>query len=141
MALPQIVLVDGEATPLSHTFDGAKQGVDYAMWENRSAGGGTYIGWERLIMQITRPRASQKANGIVTAKTIFTFPLLEVLGNSASGIMPPPSLACPPPRIETVFFMPDRMTEQQRKNMRMIHRDLTTNSSYTALIEKMTTPN
>lgn len=110
--------VDGESTPITHTFDPAKTSSDYALWENRV--GGIYVLYEKLAFTLTRPKGPAKQAG---RELVFTMrlecPVGEALGTSDSGLTPPATVAYRP-WVEVTYHLPDRSTMQQRKNLRSL---------------------
>lgn len=139
-AIGNIVVNDGEATPVAHTFEPAKTTADFAFWEDRDAG--IYIGNKKVTVQLTRPQG----NGNVGNRNLkllikLEIPRLEVTSNSTvTGIAPAPTVAY---RLvgEMMFTIPERSTAQERKNLRtMMHLMLSGNAQIADAIDKLSVP-
>jgi len=112
-AIANIVINDGQATPVSHTFAPVTidaQGV--AKWADRS--GGISVGFPGLSYSLKSPSGNSKSYKM-TAKV--TLPVLEQTSPSTStGIQPAPTVAYN--LIANVeLVLPERSTLQDRKNL------------------------
>lgn len=111
-AIAPVVLNDGQATPVAHTFapDDMQDGV--ARWADRS--GGIALGYPVISFSLRKPN-KQTRNYKLIAKV--QVPTLEVTSPSTStGIQPAPTKAydC----LATIeMVLPDRSTQQERKNL------------------------
>lgn len=138
-AIANIVINDGEATPVAHTFEPAKTTADYAFWEDRDAG--IYIGNKKLTVQLSRP----SGNGNVGNRNLrvmikIEVPRMETLSNSTvSGIMPAPTVAYRSVA-EMNFTLPERSTLQERKNLRAFVAQLMGNGQIADVIDKLSIP-
>lgn len=112
-AIANVVINDGQATPVSHTFAPVTidaQGV--AKWADRS--GGISVGFPTLSYSLKSPTGSSKSYKM-TAKVVL--PVLEQTSPStATGIQPAPTVAYN--LIANVeMVLPERSTAQDRKNL------------------------
>ncbi len=112
-AIANVVINDGQATPVSHTFAPVTidaQGV--AKWADRS--GGISVGFPTLSYSLKNPNGNSKSYKL-TAKVML--PVLEQTSPStATGIQPAPTVAYNLlANIEMV--LPERSTAQDRKNL------------------------
>jgi len=129
-AIAAITLADGQATPANHTFNPTRidaQGV--AKWVDRS--GGIALGFPSVSFSMREPQKGSR-NYKVTAKVVT--PVLEVTSPSTStGIQPAPTKAYE--LITTVdFSIPERATQQQRKDMLAYVKNFLANGVMTAAI-------
>lgn len=113
-----IVINDGEATPIAHTFapDGIDGGV--AVYSDRNTG--VPVGYSKITM--TRPKTPQDAaNGSYKMTVQLMLPRLEeVSGSGNSGYSPAPRVAYTLVA-KTEFWLPARSTTLDRKNLRVLH--------------------
>lgn len=116
-AIANVVINDGQTTPVAHTFQPAKSTADYSMYEDRILG--QYIAFPRLHLTMVRPSGgeSKVANRDLKVVCLLDVPELETLGNSDSGLTPAPTVAYRG-KVKVEFTLPMRATAQQRKNLR-----------------------
>lgn len=101
-AFANLVLADGQTTPVNHTFATSvqrteKDGRLYYEWLDTSVNGGVPIGAVRIRMWITPLKltgVSKAGESQFVIEGVIDYPVLEVLSNNtASGINPQPQLA------------------------------------------------
>lgn len=138
-AVTQIVINDAQATPVSHTFVPIQQddkGVWW--WEDQSAD--SSIGNNRISMQLIRasnPAPGASAEGRVNrVKLGLHTPKLEVVGNSSTGITPPPTVAYVL-RANVEIILPDRSALADRKDVRKYIYQLMNEAQFTAMVESL----
>ena len=137
-AATPIVINDGLATPVAHTFAPARTLADMAMFEDRVAG--VYIGYNKLNFDLKRPTGpSAAANRNLRLALRVETPKLEVVGNSSTGITPPPTIAYRP-QVEVVFTFPERCSLQDRKDLLAFVKNLTSNALVVDAVEKYELP-
>lgn len=137
-AIANIVLADGQATPVNKTFAPAKTSADYALLEDRSAG--IYVGFNKLTMALVRPNGS--ANGTRNLKLSMKIetPKLEVVSNNTvTGIAPAPTVSYRP-TAELIFTFPERCTLQDRKDLQALVKNLLANVNATNAVESFELP-
>lgn len=122
-AIASIAVQDGEATPVTHTFEPAKTTADYALYEDRDAG--IYIGNKKFTMTLDRPTGNGNVgNRNLKLRLKLEVPRLEVLSNSTvSGIAPAPTVAYRHVA-ELVMTLPERGSKQERINVRALFRNI-----------------
>lgn len=124
-AIANIVINDGAGTPVAHTFTPLGKDAKGVHWfEQTTPTPANGLGAKRIGYKQDRVLDNQKRlTG--ESRIVYTIqvPTLEVLGNSSTGITPPPTLAyvekC---RIE--FVLPERGTTQERIDTRAFARNL-----------------
>lgn len=101
VARSNIVLANGETTPVNHTFTPCNvdaQGVSWFEDKSPRVASTSPLGWPRIGLSITRPvqlTAGQNAGRTAQTRVVISVavPQLETLGTSASGITPPDTIA------------------------------------------------
>lgn len=137
-AIANIVVNDGKATPVAHTFEPATASADRATWEDRFAT--QYIGYNKLVMNLTRPKGPSKvANRNIYLDLRLETPVLETTGTNDAGLTPAPTVAYRP-MAEVRFTLPDRSLESERKDLRVMLTNCFGNSQVIAAIEKFSLP-
>lgn len=138
-AISNIVINDGQGTPVAHTFAPAKTSADYALCEDRVSG--IYIGYNKLTMKLTRPAGpSQMATRNLKLSILIETPKLEVVSNSTvSGIPPAPTISYRP-SVELMAILPERCTLQDRKDLQAYIKNLLSNAFVTDAFEKYELP-
>ena len=138
-AIANIVINDGQGTPVAHTFAPAKTIGDYALLEDRSAG--IYIGYNKLTMSLTRPNGPSKeaTRNLKLSIKIETPKLETVSNNTVSGIAPAPTVSYRPV-VELVATMPERCNLQDRKDLQAFLKNVLSNSFVTDAFEKYELP-
>lgn len=111
-AIANVVLMDGAATPVAHTFTpvGVKNAV--ATWKDKSLG--IPIGFPTLTYSLREPSGSLPAYKAVAKLAV---PTLEITSPATStGIQPAPTKAydC---LLNIEAVIPDRATDQNRKDL------------------------
>lgn len=138
-AIANMVINDGQATPVANTFAPAKTQADYALLEERSAG--IYIGFKKLTLKLTRPTsASQSATRNLKLSVKIETPKLETVSNNTiSGIAPAPTISYRPVA-ELLVTFPERCSLQDRKDLQAFMKNALSNSFVTDAFEKYELP-
>lgn len=113
-AIAALVLADGQATPVNHTFNPVNiDQAGVAKWADRS--GGIALGFPVVTFSLRNPSKTSR-NYKVSAKVVV--PVLEVTSPStATGIQPAPTLAYN--MTGTIdMILPERSTLGQRDDLR-----------------------
>jgi hypothetical protein len=133
-AIAAVVINDGAATPVAHTFSPVSIVGDVAKLADRS--GGIALGYPVITQSVRSP-----GNGLRTYKVVqrVLYPILEVTSPStSSGIQPAPTLAynlmC---NIEWV--LPERSTLAERKNLKAFVKNYLAHSNTTVVVEDFDT--
>jgi hypothetical protein len=135
-----IVLADGAATPVNHTFapnagDGNVPGVSIVAYEDRASG--IAVAFPTLTLQ-TRP--GTKANDIRKLVTSVYYPVLETVGDAgSSGYVAPPKAAYQL-GFRGEFFLPGRASFQQRKDHFAFVKNLYSHAVMTAMVVDLESP-
>lgn len=130
-----IVINDGQTTPVAHTFAPAKTMADFALFEDRAAG--IYIGYNKLTFSLKRPQpqAADVANRNLKLSIKLETPKMEtVSNNTVTGIAPAPTVAYRPVA-ELVVTLPERCSLQDRKDLQALVRNALSNAFVTAAFE------
>jgi hypothetical protein len=132
---------DGEATPVSHTFDPAliNGGDGYAMFEERL--GDTYIGYNRIKMWMARPNPAQQRKNIISRVQLEMPYLKEVAagGSTTTGYTAGPEVdyrvVC-----DLRLTLPVACIKQERINVRALMKNFLSSSPGVALIDNYDMP-
>lgn len=137
-AIANIVINDGQGTPVAHTFAPAKTMSDYALLEDRVTG--VYLGYNKLTFALSRPKGpSNVSNRNIQLTIKVETPKMEVLSGSDSGYTPAPTVAYRPVAELKVTF-PDRCSLQDRKDLKAFVTNVMANSFVTDAFEKYELP-
>jgi len=119
-AIGNIVLNDGQATPVAHTFIPLGPDKNGVWWfEDQSAS--APIGNFRLSIQLVRPgppaaRTASSQERVSRVKWAFHTPGLETLGTNDSGLIPPSTVAYIG-RSQGEYILPERMPAAGRNDL------------------------
>lgn len=138
-AIANIVINDGQSTPVAHTFAPAKTQSDFALLEDRSIG--TYIGFNKLTISLKRPTGPSKdaSRNLKLSIKIETPKLETVSNNTYSGIAPAPTVSYRP-TVELTATLPERCTMQDRKDLQAYVKNVLANPFVTDAFEKYELP-
>lgn len=131
-AMANVVINDGQATPVAHTF----APTDVGLWHDRSSNVPlSYLGLTaaRVVPSTT------VANGVHRVKFGISVPLLEVQPNNqvnTDGYVAPPAIAYVL-RANMEFLLPVRSNLAQRKDLRAFVKNLMADAVVTALVENL----
>lgn len=135
-AATNVVINDGAATPVAHTFSPIGKDAKGILWfEQTTPAPATPLEAKRIGYRQTRALDGQ-AGG--TSKAIFTLaiPRAEVTSNTAGGYVAVPALAYKVAmRVE--IDMPERSTTQERKDLRVLFANLLANAISTSSIDAL----
>lgn len=130
-AIAALTLADGQATPVTHTFNPVNiDSVGVAKWADRS--GGIALGYPVVTLSTRNPTAANR-NYKITAKVVT--PVLDISSPSTStGIQPAPSKAYD--LVSTIeFVVPERSTLQQRKDILAYVKNFMTGAVMTSAVQ------
>lgn len=138
-AITNIVINDGQPTPVGHTFAPAKTQSDHAVLEDRAAG--IYIGYNKLTFSLKRPTGPSKdaSRNLKISIKIETPKLETVSNNTYSGIAPAPTVSYRPVA-ELLVTLPERCTLQDRKDLQAFVKNVMANPFVTDAFEKYELP-
>lgn len=119
-ALANLTAADGATTPVTHTFVPLGPDSNGVQWfEQTNPVPANAAAAKRISISIKRAKVGQKLTGVAKITAQMWYPVMETVGTSDSGITPPPTVAYTLfARIE--YFMPERSTEQERKDFRVL---------------------
>lgn len=120
-SLANVVISDGATTPVAHTFVPLGKDEKGVIWFEQSLPapvnplGAKRLGYKQERIMDGKRQLTGESRVTVT----LSVPTLEVLGNGATGITPPPTLAYME-RARLEFILPERSTSQERKDTRAL---------------------
>lgn len=119
-ALTNLTAADGANTPVTFTFIPLGPDQNGVQWfEQTNPVPANSAAAKRISISIKRAKPGQTLNGVAKIVAQMWSPVMETVGTSDSGITPPPTVAYTLfARIE--YFMPERSTEQERKDLRVL---------------------
>jgi hypothetical protein len=130
-----IVLTDGAATPVNHTFTPNPVAVDKTAWTKRS--GGILIGNEKLTVKVHEAEGNEQYS--VVSIRLYR-PVLETIsGENSGGLVAQPTLAYVN-YAELTYRFHKRSTEQMRKDLRLMLVDANTTDIIVACIDQLELP-
>lgn len=133
-----IVINDGAATPVAHTFSPIGKDDKGVFWLEQTAPVPVNsLGAKRLGISLSRPvtAASLKSANARAVISLWS-PVLEVLGNSSTGITPPATKAYELAG-RCAFDLPLRSTKQEKKDVRVLFANALVNASVVSLIDEL----
>lgn len=119
-AISALVINDGAATPVAHTFDPfGRDEKGVVMWEQIIPTPASGLAAKKIGYSHKRgPYGKQLTDSSRITFTV-TLPVLETLGTSDSGITPPPTVSYAlNARIE--FTIPRRASAQEKKDLKAL---------------------
>lgn len=139
--MPQIgsiVINDGAATPVAHTFSPLGKDADGVFWWEQTIPAPTNkLGAKRIGYRQTR-ELSQKSQLTAVSKCSYSLwvPTLETLANNSAGITPPATIAYK--EIARVSFdLAERSVQQERKDTRVLSINLLAHAMAVANIDTL----
>lgn len=133
-AIGNIVVNDGATTPVAHTY--APAGIDGINARYADRASGIPIGYNTIDLSLRAPSAKSLEPMYLATFRVKT-PVLEVTSPStASGIQPAPTVAYTLIG-ESKFWMPERSSLQNRKDLLAMHKNLLANAVVTSVIENL----
>lgn len=124
---------DAETTPVAHTFTPLGPDKDGVQWfEQTAPAAANGLAAKRFSFSIKRAVPGKQLNGVARITGRFWYPVMETVATSDSGITPPPTVAYQL-YAEVRYVIPERSTEQERKNIKAI----VTNVQFNAIIQDL----
>lgn len=137
-AIANVVINDGAATPVAHTFTPLGRDEKSVYWFEQTTPapanplGAKRIGYRQERVYDNQRRLTGESRVILT----LSLPTLEVVGNSSTGITPPPTLSyIEKARME--FVLPERSTTQERKDTRVLAANLLAHAMVVSAIDSL----
>lgn len=133
-AVGNIVINDGQGTPVAHTFSPSVVNSEVVSYHDRV--GGIVLGYPELTLGSKMP-----LNGGSIKQTLrISVPTLEtVTGSTGEGFTPKPTLAYKERAFVEVYHDP-RSSLQERKNLNAYLKNALANAAWTTLIENYEMP-
>lgn len=129
--IANIVINDATSpTPVAHTFAPVSQGGSDCSLADRS--GGISVGYPTISVSMSLP---SKSSRLYKTRLKVALPVLENVTNSTvSGIAPAPTLSYTM-TADMTFFMPERSTLQNRKDIIAYAKNALANALITSVLE------
>jgi hypothetical protein len=144
-AIANLVLNDGQATPVARTFNPTVAALNRAVWQDRSSG--ILTGMPTVILTSRLPgvipitgKDAKGSSDMFKVMASIKIPVMEVVSNSTySGLAPAPQIAYTlSAKLE--FMIPARCTLQNRKDIQAFAANLLANSQFTTLLTNFEAP-
>lgn len=139
-ARANIVVNDGKATPVAHTFNPAEDG-ELDIFEDKA--GGIAIGFPLITVRFRRPAGPQSGQASDAKGRVYriqlnsSWPVLEVTSPSTgTGIQPAPTIAYTL-RCNQEWVLPERSTQADRKDLRAIVYNTLNNADIKKVLEDL----
>lgn len=133
-AIAPITLPDGKATPESHVF-APKASLPTALYARDNVAGQSKVAWEKLSVKV-----GSSKNDINNVAIELTIPVMEQpAGGTSSGYTAAPKVAHTMTG-QIKFFMHDRTTAADRKDLRVMLMEALKNSAIIDAVEKLEQP-
>lgn len=134
-AVGNIVINDGQGTPVAHTFSPSSVTTEVVEYFDRV--GGIVLGYPRLTLGQKLPANGQ---GRIKQTLRVEVPTLEtVTGSTGEGFAPKPTLAYKESWYTEVYHDP-RSSLQERKNLNAYGKNALANTVWTTLVESYEMP-
>lgn len=134
-AIAAITIADGQATPVNHTFNPVS--TEPASFRENGSSTVPVIGQPNVVID-TSLNASQ--TGVSKAKVTMVIPVLETAsGSTVGGFTPAPAVAYYlTAKLE--FLLPSRSTSGQRKDLRVLLRNLLADNQLIQAVDNLEKP-
>lgn len=133
-AFTALTINDGLATPVAHTFAQKTLIGTEATYVDRS--GGITVGYPTVVVNSMPPTKTSRLSKV---RMKVVLPVLEVVNASTyNGITPAPTKAYDL-TFDAMFFLPERCTLAQRKDILAYAKNLLANALTTSLVETQET--
>jgi len=133
-AIAPIVINDGQATPVAHTFNPVKSGPVSQFRENISSL--ALIGQGTIDTKVVL----DSGNGLNKVTLTLTLPALEVsTGSNTQGYTAAPKVGYTN-KVSMTFFLPTRGTAAQRTDLRTMARNLLANPQLIDVVDNVLIP-
>lgn len=133
-AQANIVINDGQAAPVAHTFTARGADPSLASWAETALG--QKIGWPTITMSL---RETAGDAGKCQVEIRIGLPSLEVISGSDGGYTPSPKVAYTEWFVGS-FTLPNRATLADRKNILAFAKNALANAAVTSLVQDLERP-
>ena len=121
-----IVLADGQATPVNHTFKTKTSTGRTAVWEDRVSG--VPIAYGKLTVD------TKDNDSVRRVKLSVAVPTLEAVSGANSSGFTPPSTVAYIHRVNIEFMLPQRGVSQNRKDIIAYAKNALNNATLASII-------
>lgn len=136
-AIAPIAIQDGQATPVTHTFNPIA--TTPATYHRNGLTGVPTVGEEEILVSLSRKPGSA-AESINKARITIKVPVLETTaGGTVAGYEAPPRVAYFV-QANLEVMLPNRSTEAQRKDLRVMLKNLLSDTQVVNVIDKLELP-
>lgn len=133
-AVANIILADGQSTPVNHTFNPTDIKSDVVTYHDKSSG--IIAGFPRVT--IGRRLATPSNRNVKTTSRVY-LPVLETAATAASGFTPGPTLSYAlSGNVDVVI--PDRATAAERADLYAYLKNLVANAVFGSAVKDMDFP-
>lgn len=140
-ARASLVVNDGQATPVAHTFSPSTEMDNASLFEDKA--GGVAIGFNSIMVRMRRPapgntgQASDPKGRVYKVEINVGWPTLEsTSASTGTGIPPAPTVAYVH-RCNMTWLLPERGTNANRKDLRAIVANLLANADIKKVLEDL----
>jgi len=134
-AVGNIVINDGQGSPVAHTFNPSTVSTEMVSYHDRV--GGIVLGYPELSLG---QKLASPAGGSIKQTLRISVPTLEtVTGSTGEGFAPKPTLAYKERAFVEVYHDP-RSSLQERKNLNAYLKNALANAAWTTLVESYEMP-
>jgi hypothetical protein len=134
-AIGNIVINDGQGTPVAHTFSPSQVSSEVVSYHDRVLG--VVLGYPELSLS---QKLSANGTGSIKQSLRISVPVLEtVTGSTGEGFAPKPTLAYKERAFVEVYHDP-RSSLQERKNLNAYLKNALANAAWTTLVENYEMP-
>lgn len=140
-----LILANGEATPVNHTFTPLGQNKETGFWwfEDQSprVASTSSLGWPRIGIRTRRANDAGPGDDAKTrvnrVELVVAMPYLETVGTSDSGLTPPPTVAYVE-RAKVEFLLPARDSIADRKDALAYPKNLLGHATVVDIVQNLT---
>jgi hypothetical protein len=131
-AIGNIVINDGAATPVAHTF--SPVGVEGVVATHADRSAGIPVGYGNIAISLRKPASG---SGVYKASIKILVPTLEQTSPStATGIQPAPTVAYTT-AMHLDFLLPARSSLQNRKDILAYAKNLLSHATVVSVVENL----
>lgn len=135
--IADISIADGKATPVTHVFKPVQSGLE-SKYKRVGVAGQSAAAVETIV---ATAKLASTANGVNKIELDLAIPVSEVVsGSSGQGYTPAPAIAHIP-RAKVTFFVHQRSTADERKDLRILLSNLLKDAQVIDLVDNLVPAN